>query len=84
MKREKTNKKSKQRIVIERYEILQKAKKLKAKVIKYKDMEGIFRSKRKDFVSLRKFVKFSQIQYNYFKIHIIFSIEFLTFKNGKM
>ena len=40
-KREKTNKKSKQQIVIERYEILQKAKKLKAKVIKYKDMKEI-------------------------------------------
>ena len=40
-KREKTNKKSKQQIVIERYEILQKAKKLKAKGIKYKDMEEI-------------------------------------------
>ena len=38
MKREKTNKKSKQQI---RYEILQKAKKLKAKGIKYKDMEEI-------------------------------------------
>ena len=36
MKREKTNKKSKQLIVIERYEILQKAKKLKEKGIKYK------------------------------------------------
>ena len=41
MKREKTNKKSKQLIVIERYEILQKAKKLKAKGIKYKYMEEI-------------------------------------------
>ena len=41
MKREKTNKKSKQLIVIERYEILQKAKKLKEKGIKYKDMEEI-------------------------------------------
>ena len=35
------NKKSKQQIVIERYEILQKAKKLKEKGIKYKDMEEI-------------------------------------------
>ena len=41
MKREKINKKSKQQIVIERYEILQKAKKLKEKEIKYKDMEEI-------------------------------------------
>ena len=40
-KREKTNKKSKQQIVIERYEILQKVKKLKAKGIKYKYMEEI-------------------------------------------
>ena len=39
-KREK-NKKSKQLIVIERYEILQKAKKLKAKGIKYKDIKEI-------------------------------------------
>ena len=39
-KREK-NKKSKQLIVIERYEILQKAKKLKAKGIRYKYMEEI-------------------------------------------
>ena len=37
----KTNKKSKQLILIERYEILQKAKKLKAKGIKYKYMEEI-------------------------------------------
>ena len=35
MKREKTNKKSKQLIVIERYEILQKAKKLKEKCCKF-------------------------------------------------
>ena len=41
MKKEKTNKKTKQQIVIERYEILQKAKKLKAKGIKYKEMEEI-------------------------------------------
>ena len=41
MKREKTNKKSKQLIVIERYKILQKAKKLKEKGIRYKDMEEI-------------------------------------------
>ena len=41
MKKGKTNKKTKQQIVIERYEILQKAKKLKAKGIKYKDMEEI-------------------------------------------
>lgn len=41
MKKEKTNKKVKQQIVIERYEILQKAKKLKAKGIKYKEMEEI-------------------------------------------
>ena len=40
-KREKTNKKSKQQIVIERYEILQKVKKLKAKGIEYKYMEEI-------------------------------------------
>ena len=39
-KREK-NKKSKQLIVIERYEILQKAKKLKEKGIRYKYMEEI-------------------------------------------
>ena len=39
-KREK-NKKSKQLIVIERYEILQKVKKLKAKGIRYKYMEEI-------------------------------------------
>lgn len=41
MKRGKINKKSKQQIVIERYEILQKAKKLKVKEIKYKDMKEI-------------------------------------------
>ena len=41
MKREKINKKSKQQIVIERYEILQKAKKLKGKGIRYKKMEEI-------------------------------------------
>ena len=41
MKREKTNKKSKQLIVIERYEILQKVKKLKEKGIRYKYMEEI-------------------------------------------
>ena len=39
-KREK-NKKSKQLIVIERYEILQKVKKLKEKGIRYKYMEEI-------------------------------------------
>ena len=36
MKREKINKKTKQEVVLERYKILQKAKKLKAKGIKYK------------------------------------------------
>ena len=62
MKREKTNKKSKQLIVIERYEMLQKAKKLKAKGIKIQIYGRNIRTKRKNFVSLRKFVKFSQIQ----------------------
>ena len=43
-KREK-NKKSKQLIVIERYEILQKAKKLKEKGIKHKDIKEILGAK---------------------------------------
>ena len=64
----KINKKSKQLIVIERYEILQKAKKLKAKEIKYKDIKEILGVKKKNSKELENFTqKISNMRVLYLK-----------------